>query len=101
MTQVELAEPRLKPPSRFEEMFSADRYDRIGHSLGKAYRDVVRGFRGRFENPPDLVAYPESAEDVDIVLSFCADARAAVSHSAAAPASSAGSSPGSRATTRA
>jgi alkyldihydroxyacetonephosphate synthase len=77
MDQVELPEPRLKPPSRFEEMFSADRYDRIAHSLGKAYRDVVRGFRGEFDNPPDLVAYPESAEDVDIVLSWCADAEAA------------------------
>jgi alkyldihydroxyacetonephosphate synthase len=77
LDQVELPEPRLKPPSRFEEMFSADRYDRIAHALGKAYRDVVRGFRGEFANPPDLVAYPESAEDVDIVLSWCADAGAA------------------------
>jgi alkyldihydroxyacetonephosphate synthase len=58
-------------------MFSADPYDRISHALGKAYRDVVRGFRGEFENPPDLVAYPESAEDVDVVLSCCADAGAA------------------------
>jgi alkyldihydroxyacetonephosphate synthase len=74
---VELAEPRLKPPKRFAEMFSAERYDRISHALGKAYRDVVRGFRGEFQNPPDLVAYPESAEDIDIVLSYCADARAA------------------------
>ena len=28
-------------------MFSADRYERVAHALGKAYRDVVRGFRGR------------------------------------------------------
>jgi alkyldihydroxyacetonephosphate synthase len=77
LDQVELPEARLKAPSRFEEMFSADRFDRIAHSLGKAYRDVVRGFRGEFPNPPDLVAYPESAEDVDIVLSWCADAGAA------------------------
>jgi alkyldihydroxyacetonephosphate synthase len=74
---VELAEPRLKPPKRFAEMFSDDRYDRVAHSLGKAYRDVVRGFRGEFPNPPDLVAYPESAEDVDVVLNFCADEGAA------------------------
>ena len=58
-------------------MFSDDRYDRLAHSLGKAYRDVVRGFRGEFPNPPDLVAYPESAEDVDVILNFCADERAA------------------------
>ena len=77
LEDVELREPRLKPPKQFEEMFSADRYDRVSHALGKAYRDVVRGFRGEFEHPPDLVAYPESAEDVDIVLSYCSDARAA------------------------
>ncbi|MFL5907478.1 MAG: FAD-binding oxidoreductase [Solirubrobacterales bacterium] len=74
---VELRESRLKPPKRFAEMFSDERYDRVSHALGKAYRDVVRGFRGEFPNPPDLVAYPESAEDVDIVLNYCADEGAA------------------------
>ncbi len=74
---VELPEPRIAPPRRFAEMFSSDRHDRVAHSLGKAYRDVVRGFRGEFPNPPDLVAYPESPEDVDVVLSFCADEGAA------------------------
>src|SRR4051812_14004667 len=74
---VELPEPRITPPKPFAEMFSSDRYDRVAHSLGKAYRDVVRGFRGEFADPPDLVAYPESAEDVDIVLNYCADEGAA------------------------
>jgi alkyldihydroxyacetonephosphate synthase len=74
---VELPEPRITPPKRFAEMFSDDRYDRVAHSLGKAYRDVVRGFRGEFANPPDLVAYPESPEDVDFVLNYCADEGAA------------------------
>jgi alkyldihydroxyacetonephosphate synthase len=77
LDSVELAEPRLRPPKRFAEMFSADRYDRIAHSLGKAYRDVVRGFRGEFPHSPDLVAYPESPEDVDVILNFCADEKAA------------------------
>jgi alkyldihydroxyacetonephosphate synthase len=74
---VELPEPRISPPKRFAEMFSSDPYDRVAHSLGKAYRDVVRGFRGEFANPPDLVAYPESPEDVGVVLNYCADERAA------------------------
>jgi alkyldihydroxyacetonephosphate synthase len=77
LDSVELGESRLKPPKRFAEMFSGDRHDRIAHSLGKAYRDVVRGFRGDFPNPPDLVAYPESPEDVDVVLNYCADEKAA------------------------
>jgi alkyldihydroxyacetonephosphate synthase len=74
---VELPESRLKPPEELAGMFSADRYDRVAHALGKAYRDVVRGFRGEFANPPDLVAYPESAEDVDAILNFCDDEKAA------------------------
>jgi alkyldihydroxyacetonephosphate synthase len=74
---VELPESRLNPPKRFAQLFSNDRHDRIAHSLGKAYRDVVRGFRGEFHNPPDLVAYPESPEDLDVLLSFCADEGAA------------------------
>ncbi|HEY6637389.1 MAG TPA: FAD-binding oxidoreductase [Solirubrobacterales bacterium] len=74
---VELRDSRLRIPQRFAEMFSDERYHRLSHALGKAYRDVVRGFRGEFPNPPDLVAYPESAEDVDLVLNFCADEKAA------------------------
>lgn len=74
---VELPEPRIAPPRPLAEMFSTQRHDRVAHSLGKAYRDVVRGFRGEFPNPPDLVAYPESPEDVDAVLNFCADEGAA------------------------
>ncbi len=38
---------------------------------------MVRGFRGEFPNPPDLVAYPKSPEDVETVLDYCADERAA------------------------
>jgi alkyldihydroxyacetonephosphate synthase len=74
---IELPEARLEIPKELAEIFSSDPYDRISHALGKAYRDVVRGFRGEFDNPPDLIAYPESAEDVDAVLSICADAGAA------------------------
>ena len=45
--------------------------------MGRAYRDVVRGFRGRFERTPDLVASPTDEEDVRRVLELCADRRLA------------------------
>jgi alkyldihydroxyacetonephosphate synthase len=77
LEDVELAEPRLAPPASLASIFSDDRYERLSHGLGKAYRDVVRGFRGQFENPPDLVARPESEDDVARILDWCADAGAA------------------------
>src|SRR4051812_19235787 len=55
---IELPPPRVEPPSSLAALLSADRYERVAHALGKAYRDVVRGFRGEIEHPPDLVAFP-------------------------------------------
>jgi alkyldihydroxyacetonephosphate synthase len=71
LDRVELAPPRLKPPDGLAEVFSGDSHDRLGHALGKAYRDVVRGFRGDFPNPPDLVAYPGDETEIEAILSFC------------------------------
>ena len=73
-----LRTPRLRPPSLAGIEFSAEPHARASHALGKAYRDVVRGFRGVFGDPPDLVAYPGSDEDVDAVLAWCEDEGAAV-----------------------
>ena len=49
----------------------------MAHAYGKAYRDVVRAFRGRIDNPPDLVARPGDEAEVAAVLEWCADAGAA------------------------
>ena len=46
LDQVELRTPRLKAPSDLGDLFSDARHERVCHALGKAYRDVVRGFRG-------------------------------------------------------
>lgn len=75
---VSLREPRLKLPSGFGDLFSDGRYERISHGLGKAYRDVVRGFYGKFENPPDLVAFPKDESEIEAVLSWAEAEGAAV-----------------------
>ena len=54
-------------------MLSGDRRERVSHALGKAYRDVVRGFRGEFPNPPDLVARPNDEAELEAVLGWCAE----------------------------
>ena len=74
---IELAEPRLEPPASLAEIVSSERHDRVSHSLGRSYTDNVRGFRGRIDNPPDLVARPRGEADVAALLEWCADAGAA------------------------
>jgi len=78
LAEVELRDARLKAPERFGDLFSADRYERVSHGLGKAYRDVVRGFRGEFRNPPDLVAFPRDESEIETVLSWAEAEGAAV-----------------------
>jgi alkyldihydroxyacetonephosphate synthase len=78
LEEVELREARLKLPSGFGELFSDGHYERVFHSLGSAYRDVVRGFCGKFENPPDLVAFPRDESEIEAVLSWAESEGAAV-----------------------
>ncbi len=78
LEKVELREARLKAPARFGDLFSDERYERVSRALGKAYRDVVRGFRGEFENPPDLVAFPRDESEIETVLNWAESEGAAV-----------------------
>ncbi|MFL5839009.1 MAG: FAD-binding oxidoreductase [Thermoleophilaceae bacterium] len=75
---VELAAPRIGPPDPLTHLFTADKAERAGHSYGKAYRDIVRAFRGRYDNPPDLVARPRDESEVQAVLEWCSGANVAV-----------------------
>ena len=78
LDEVELRASRLKAPSGLGDLFSDDHYERTAHALGKAYRDVVRGFRGEFENPPDLVAFPRDESEIEVVLEWAEAEGAAV-----------------------
>jgi alkyldihydroxyacetonephosphate synthase len=77
LEEIELARPRLRAPDSLSAIVSDDRRERVSHAYGKAYRDVVRAFRGRIDNPPDLVAHPGDEGEVAAVLEWCADAGAA------------------------
>ncbi len=78
LEEVDLREGRLRRPAGFGDLFADGRYERVSHALGKAYRDVVRGFRGEFENPPDLVAFPRDESEIETVLSWAEAEGAAV-----------------------
>ena len=77
LDDVELPASRIEPPGSLAHICATDRYERVTHSYGKAYRDIVRAFRGRFDEPPDVVARPADEADVERVLAWCEEAGAA------------------------
>ncbi len=77
LEDLRLAPARVAIPPELAEISSAEVYERASHALGKSYVDVVRGFRGQFEHPPDFVAHPRSEHDVERVLEWCSAANVA------------------------
>jgi alkyldihydroxyacetonephosphate synthase len=75
---VSLRAPRIRPPEDLAEICAEDAHTRSSHAWGRSYADVMRGFRGSFEHPPDFVAYPREEHEVEQVLEWCAGQRVAV-----------------------
>ena len=57
-TELSLPAPRSSPPAALAALCSHRTRRPRRHTYGKSFRDVVRGLRGDFPNPPDVVAYP-------------------------------------------
>jgi alkyldihydroxyacetonephosphate synthase len=77
LESLELAPPRLLPPASLSQISQADPHARASHALGKSYTDVVRGFRGQFDELPDFVARPRDEADLERVLEWCSGERVA------------------------
>jgi alkyldihydroxyacetonephosphate synthase len=77
LQEIELRPPRLEPPRALAGFCSSEPWDRAEHTLGKSFRDLVRGLRREYANPPDFVAYPSSEEQVEEVLEWATDANVA------------------------
>jgi alkyldihydroxyacetonephosphate synthase len=75
---VHLRPARVPIPSSLVEICRDDVHARASHALGKSYADVVRGFRGCFEHPPDIVVYPRSESELERVLEWCSGERIAI-----------------------
>jgi alkyldihydroxyacetonephosphate synthase len=73
-----LRTPRVAVPSSLEAMISATPYDRLVHSFGKSYADIVRMFMRDVRQPPDLVAFPKSEQDIVAILDWASHANVAV-----------------------
>jgi alkyldihydroxyacetonephosphate synthase len=77
LESVRLAPPRIQAPASLSDICANDVHARASHALGKSYADIVRGFRGRFDHPPDLVLRPRDETDLERALEWCSDERIA------------------------
>ena len=59
-SSIRLTAPRCMPPAQLGAIASVDPRERIAHTYGRSFRDLVRGFQGDFSCAPDWVAYPTS-----------------------------------------
>ena len=75
--EISLPAPRVSPPAALAGLCTSEPSVRAGHTYGKSFRDVVRGYARDFRNPPDLVAQPRDEADVVRLLDWCAAARVA------------------------
>jgi alkyldihydroxyacetonephosphate synthase len=77
LADIRLPASRIAAPPLLREIVSTDPHERAGHTYGKAFRDIVRGFHGDFAAAPDVVAFPRSEGEVVGVLDWCTEVRAA------------------------
>jgi alkyldihydroxyacetonephosphate synthase len=82
---VRLPESRLDEPLREKlaaivgrENCRSDRRERVLHSVGKGYKDLVRLRQLELETATDVVVYPRNEADVVAVLACCREMRLAV-----------------------
>jgi alkyldihydroxyacetonephosphate synthase len=73
-----LPPPRCQPPGALAPICSTQPRERARHAYGRSFRDLVRGLRGEFANPPDVVAYPRSEAEVVATLDWGSTIGAAV-----------------------
>ncbi|MHB1571366.1 MAG: FAD-binding oxidoreductase, partial [Solirubrobacteraceae bacterium] len=78
LDDVWMPAPRLQPPDTLTPICRTDAHARARHAYGSSYRDVIRGFQGRFDHPPDVVALPGNEGELERTLDWALSAGAAV-----------------------
>ena len=68
--QIELPKSRINPPKSLGSIFSKGQLERLNHSYGKSFPDSARSILGLFPSPPDLIAYPNSEQEITEILDW-------------------------------
>jgi alkyldihydroxyacetonephosphate synthase len=79
LAEATIPESTIDIPARFGEICSTDRGDRARHTYGMAHPEHIRAFHGDFSPAPDVVARPETEDDVADLLAWASEANLSVS----------------------
>ncbi len=75
---IDLPAPKLSPPANLAAVCSTDRFERVYHSFGQSQPDSIRTYDNDFAHAPDVVAFPESNEQIAEIYDWAGKANAAV-----------------------
>jgi len=69
-SDIELPSPGLNIPNSLKDFLSDDTEERLNHAYGKSFPDIARALLGDFPSPPDLVAFPDSENDLNNIVDW-------------------------------
>jgi alkyldihydroxyacetonephosphate synthase len=78
LSEIKLRPPRVAPPPALARCCSSELYDRAAHTYGKSFGDYARGLDGRYDDAPDVVAFPRDEAEVAAVVDWAGSAQAAL-----------------------
>lgn len=78
LEEIAIREPRVSVPPSLASICTTDKHDRLYHTYGAGTVDVALALRREFRNPPDVIAYPKTEQDIVDLFNWCGDSSLAV-----------------------
>ena len=78
VSDIDLPSSRISIPNALKEFLSDDVEERLNHAYGKSFPDVARALLKDFSSPPDLVAFPDSENDLNNIVDWADENNIAV-----------------------
>jgi alkyldihydroxyacetonephosphate synthase len=69
-TDFDLRKPRIAPLTALASRFSTTPHDRLLHAYGRSFPDILRMWMRDVPHPPDLVAFPETEDEIAAILDW-------------------------------
>ncbi len=75
---IDLPQPNIEIPTALKALLSDEKEERLNHTYGKSFPDTARSLLKDFSSPPDLVAFPNTEEELINVMDWCDGVNVAV-----------------------